>query len=26
MNPNTEFVSLGLDSLMAQQVKAALEQ
>ncbi|MFF8939999.1 SDR family NAD(P)-dependent oxidoreductase [Streptomyces paradoxus] len=26
LNPNTEFVSLGLDSLMAQQVKAALEQ
>lgn len=23
---NSEFVSLGLDSLMAQQVKAALEQ
>lgn len=25
-DPTTEFVSLGLDSLMAQQVKAALEQ
>ncbi|GLX47801.1 hypothetical protein Shyhy01_07510 [Streptomyces hygroscopicus subsp. hygroscopicus] len=26
LDPNSEFVSLGLDSLMAQQVKAALEQ
>ncbi|OLZ63381.1 beta-ketoacyl synthase [Streptomyces sp. IMTB 2501] len=26
LDPNGEFVSLGLDSLMAQQVKAALEQ
>ncbi|MFJ9815461.1 SDR family NAD(P)-dependent oxidoreductase [Streptomyces sp. NPDC101151] len=26
LDPNTEFVSLGLDSLMAQQVKSGLEQ
>ncbi|MGW0284019.1 SDR family NAD(P)-dependent oxidoreductase [Streptomyces sp. NPDC003236] len=26
LDPNTEFVSLGLDSLMAQQVRSGLEQ